>query len=88
MCQFWADRPVFAIAKEEAWGIRVVGSVDRGRCTRLFVRNVKKSAKSRLNQEKIVRYIARTAIQSVKTKDVKRKDFVKNCGGMILNMLF
>jgi len=65
---------VFAIAKEETWHINKVVAVDsagHGRCTRLFVRSARKSAKSRLNQEKIVRYTVRIVIQSAGTKAVK-----------------
>jgi hypothetical protein len=47
-----------------------------GRCTRRFAQNVRKNAKSLLNPEMTVRYTARIAIQSVRTKVVKRRDFV------------
>jgi hypothetical protein len=47
---------------------------DRGKCTRLFARIVKKSVKSRLNQEKTVRFIARTVFQSIK---IAAADFQK-----------
>jgi len=62
-----------AIAKEEVWDIRVV-VVDlavRGKCIKQFVLSVKKSARSRLNQEKIVRFSAGIVIQNVRTKAVK-----------------
>jgi hypothetical protein len=66
----------FATAKEEIWDIRVVAvdSAGHGRCTRQFARSVRKSAKSRLNPEMIVRYTARIVIQSARTKAVKRRD--------------
>jgi len=37
-----------------------------GKCTKLFVRIVKKNVKFHLNQEKTVRFIARTVFQSAK----------------------
>ena len=42
----------------------------RGKCTRLRAQNVRKSVKSLLNLEKAVRYTARIAIQSARTKPV------------------
>jgi hypothetical protein len=39
---------------------------DRGKCTRLFARIVKKNVKSHLSQEKTVRFIAKTVFQSTK----------------------
>jgi hypothetical protein len=36
------------------------------RCTKLFARIVKKSVKSHLSQEKTVRFIVRTVLQSIK----------------------
>ena len=66
-----SDGSVFATAKEETWGIRVVVDLaGHGRCTRQFARSARKSAKSRLNPEMIVRYTARIAIQSARTKAV------------------
>ena len=66
-----SDGPAFATAKEETWDIRVVvDSAGHGRCTRQFARSVRKSAKSRLNPETIVRYTARIVIQSARTKAV------------------
>jgi hypothetical protein len=64
------------VLKEETWDIKVVvvDSAGRGRCTRQFARNARKSAKSRLNPEMIVRYTARNVIQSARTKVVKRRD--------------
>ena len=59
--------------KESTWVFKVDKGAeagmteDRGKCIRLFARIVKKSVKSRLNQEKIVRFIARTVFQSIKT---------------------
>jgi hypothetical protein len=47
-----------------------------GRCIRRFAQNVRKNAKSLLNPEMTVRYTARIAIQSARTKVVKRRDFV------------
>ncbi|KPK96614.1 MAG: hypothetical protein AMJ95_13195 [Omnitrophica WOR_2 bacterium SM23_72] len=58
--------------KEEVWDTKVVAdTAGRGKCIRRFAQNVKKSAKSRLNPETIVRYTARTVIQSVRTKAAK-----------------
>jgi len=54
----------------------VVDSAGHGRCTRQFARSARKSAKSRLNPEMIVRYTAGIAIQSARKKAVKRRDFV------------
>jgi len=63
------------LRKEETWGIKVVAvvvdSAGRGKCTRQFALSAKKSAKSRLNPEMIVRYTAKIVIQSAKTQDVK-----------------
>jgi hypothetical protein len=67
----------FAIAREETWDIRVVvvdSAAGNGRCTRQFARSARKSAKSRLNPEMIVRYTARIVIRSARTKVVKRRD--------------
>lgn len=66
----------FVITKEEAWGTKevvVVDSAVHARCTRQFALNARKSVKSLLNQETIVRYIVRIAIQSARTKADKRK---------------
>ncbi|KPK41181.1 MAG: hypothetical protein AMJ78_06250, partial [Omnitrophica WOR_2 bacterium SM23_29] len=66
--------------KEVKWDISKVAAVDtaegRERCTRRFAQNVRKNAKSLLNPEMTVRYTARIAIQSARTKVVKRRDFV------------
>jgi hypothetical protein len=70
----------FAIAKEEAWDIKVVVVVDlagQGKCTKQFARNVRKSAKFLLNPEMIVRYIVRIVIQSARTKAVKYNKIVR-----------
>ena len=67
------------LRKEETWHINKVVAVDsagHGRCTRQFARSARKSAKSRLNPEMIVRYTARIVIQSARTKAVKRRDLV------------
>ena len=45
----------------------------RGRCTRRFAQNVRKNVKSLLNPEMTVRYTARIAIQSARTKAVKNR---------------
>jgi len=73
---------IFIKAKKEVtWDINQVAAVDTAelheRCTRQFVRSVRKSAKSLLNLEMTVRYTARIAIQSARTKAVKRRDFVR-----------
>lgn len=47
-----------------------------GKCIKLFVRSVKKNAKSRLNQEKIVPYTARNVSQNARTKAVKAFNFL------------
>jgi hypothetical protein len=66
------------LGKEVTWHINKVAAADsaegRERCIRRFVRNVKKNAKSLLNPEMIVRYTAGIAIQSARTKAVKRRD--------------
>jgi hypothetical protein len=46
------------------------------RCTRRFAQNVRRNAKSLLNPAVTVRYTARIAFQSARTKGVKRIDFV------------
>jgi hypothetical protein len=73
------DGSGFATAKEETWDIRVMAAEEdsadlHGRCTRRFAQNVRKNAKSLLNPEMTVRYTAKIAIQSARTKAVKRKD--------------
>jgi len=75
-----SDGSGFTTVKEETWDIRVVVVVDsagHGRCTRRFAQNARKNAKSLLNPEKTARYTARNAIQSARTKAVKRIDFVR-----------
>jgi inner membrane protein involved in colicin E2 resistance len=67
--------------KEITWDLMIeVVAVDsaegHGRCTRQFARNVRKNAKSLLSPVMTVRYTARTVFQSVKTKVVKRRNFV------------
>jgi len=56
--------------KEGAWifVMDMIGAL--GKCIKRSVRIAKKSAKSRLSPEMAVRYTARIAIQSVRTKDV------------------
>jgi len=49
---------------------------DHERCTRRFAQNARKNARSLLSPEMTVRYTARIAIQSARTKVVKRRDFV------------
>jgi hypothetical protein len=72
---------IFTKAKKEVtWDINKVAAVDtaegHGRCTRRFAQNVRKNAKSLLNPEMTVRYTARIAIQSARTKVVKKRDSV------------
>jgi len=71
---------VVSVHKEVTWHINKVAAVDtaegHGRCTRRFAQNVRKNAKSLLNPEMTVRYTARIAIQSARTKVVKRRDSV------------
>jgi len=43
----------------------------RGRCTRRFAQNATRNAKFLLNPVMTVRYIARSAFQSVRTKSAK-----------------
>lgn len=64
---------IFSKAKKEAtWDMKKVAAVDtaegHGRCTRRFAQSVRKNAKSLLNPEMTVRYTARIAIQSARTK--------------------
>jgi hypothetical protein len=47
--------------------VEVVMTEDRGKCTKQFARIVKRNVKSRLNQGKTVRFIARIVFQSIKT---------------------
>jgi hypothetical protein len=58
--------------KEEVWHIsKVVGLGGvLGRCIKQFAANVKKNVKCLLSLEKIVRYIVKSVILSVKTKVV------------------
>lgn len=63
--------------KEVTWGTRVVvavavvaDSAGRGKCTKRFVRNARKNAKSLSSPGMTVQYTARTASQSARTKDV------------------
>ena len=65
------------VLKEGTWHTKVVvvDTAGRGKCTRRFAQSAKKSAKSRLNPETIVRYTARIVIQSVRTKAAKKKRF-------------
>jgi hypothetical protein len=61
-----------AIKKESTWVFKVdkvveVGMTeDRGKCTKLFARIVKKSVKSLLNQGKTARFIVRIVFRSIK----------------------
>ena len=59
---------------EVIWGIKAAaGDMTelQNRCTRRFVPNAKKNAKSLLNPEKTVRYTARIVFPSARTKAVK-----------------
>jgi len=71
---------VVSVHKEVTWHINKVVAVDTAelheRCTRRFAQNARKNAKSLLNPEMTVRYTAGIAIQSARTKVVKRRDFV------------
>jgi len=58
------------------WEIKNLAVEDYGRCTKRFAQNARRNAKSLLNPKKTVQYIARIAFQSVRTKGVKRIDFV------------
>ena len=65
--------------KEVTWYINKAAAdtvEGRGRCTRRFAQNARKNAKSLLSPEMTVRYTAGIAIQSARTKVVKRRDFV------------
>jgi len=59
--------------KEATWHTMVVADSAelRAKCTRQPAQNARKSARFPSSPEKIVRYIARTAFRSVKTKAVK-----------------
>jgi len=63
--------------QEVTWDIKKVAAVDtaegHGRCTRRFAQNVRKNAKSLLNPGMTVRYTARIAIQSARTKANNRQ---------------
>jgi hypothetical protein len=61
----WHIVKVVAVAVDTAEG--------HGRCTRRFAQIVRKNVKSLLNPEMTVRYTARIAIQSTRTKVVKRR---------------
>jgi hypothetical protein len=65
------------LEKEVTWRISKVVAVDsaelRERCTRRFVQNARKNAKSLLNPEMTVRYTAGIAIPSVRTKAVNER---------------
>jgi len=58
--------------KEEVWHINKVAGLAGalGRCIKQSAGNVKKNVKCLLNPEKIVRFIAKNVIPSVKTKVV------------------
>ena len=57
---------------EVAWDIKVAVSAEcRERCIKRSVRTAKKNVKFLSNQEKIVRYIAKSAFRSAKIAAVK-----------------
>ena len=74
------DYNLYQAKKEVTWYINKAAAVDtaelRERCTRRFAQNARKNAKSLLNPEMTVRYIARIVFQSARTKVVKKRDFV------------
>lgn len=63
----WLTRLVKRKQGGVSWGIKVADLVVvQERCTKLFVRNAKRNAKSLLSPGKSVRYTARNAFQSVR----------------------
>ena len=76
--------------------VEVVMTEDRGKCTKLFARIVKKSVKSHLNPEKTVRCIVRTVFQSIKIAAANFKTVLQAIqkpvrlipGGLLLSFLF